>query len=112
ARRRSAKGAFDHAYKMLQFFASVIAQVIEPKGRCIREINGRRRETRHNASNNVVNVRKVAPHLTIIVQLDRLALDDRFGEEPSGHIGSAPRSIDGKEAQPSNRQPEKVRIAI
>src|SRR5690348_18223321 len=97
---------------MLQIFASVIPQVIEPTGRSLWVINRWPSKTSYNASDDIVDVGKVAPHLPIIEKLDWLAFENRFREDPSGHVGSTPGSVNGEEPQSRDGQSEKMGIAI
>ena len=56
----------------------------------------------HNADhsfNNVIDKSKVALAVAVVEDLDGLALDQFVGETKVGHVGTACRTIDGKEAE-------------
>src|SRR5665811_950707 len=48
---------------------------------------------------DVIDIGEIAPHVSVVEQLDRLAGADRGGEYPHRHIGPSPRTIDREKAQ-------------
>ena len=48
----------------------------------------------------------------MVVDLDRVAFDDRFGEFEVRHIWASPRSVNGEEAEHRNRQVVKMCIGV
>ena len=48
----------------------------------------------------------------MVEQLDRLARQDRGGEQPHRHVRAAPRPIDREEAQAGRRQAKQVRVGM
>src|SRR3546814_1651054 len=52
-----------------------------------------------DAFDDVVDIREVAFHLTVVEDRDRPALEDRLGENEHRHVRPPPGSIDGEEAQ-------------
>jgi hypothetical protein len=65
-----------------------------------------------DALHDIVDIGKVAPHLPAVEHLDRLACEDRTGEKECRHVGPAPGSIDGEEAQARARDAVKMRIGM
>ena len=56
----------------------------------------------HNADDslhNVIDISKIALAVTVVEDLDGLALDQFVGETEVGHVGTACRTIDGEEAE-------------
>ena len=56
----------------------------------------------HNADDslhNVFDISKIALAVTVVEDLDGLALDQFIGETKIGHVGTACWAIDGKEAE-------------
>ena len=52
---------------------------------------------------NVIDIGEIATHVAVVEKLDRLARGDRLGENPHGHVGTAPRPVDGEETQAGHR---------
>src|SRR5690349_10439018 len=46
-----------------------------------------------NAFYNIIYISKIAQHITIVIHIYWLAINDSFGKERQCHIWSAPRSI-------------------
>ncbi len=61
---------------------------------------------------DVVDVSEVTPHLAAIVQRERLTREQRLGEDPHRHVRTAPRAIDGEEAQAGRRQAIEARVGF
>ena len=66
----------------------------------------------HHRLHDVIDIGEIAPHFSVVEQLDRLAGADRGGEDPHRHIRAAPRAVDGEKAQAGRRQIEQVRIGM
>ena len=62
--------------------------------------------------NNVVDIRKIARHLSIAIDFNRLAAQDFLRETEIGHIGPSPWAIDSEEAQASLRKAVEFGIAL
>ena len=61
---------------------------------------------------DVVDVGEVAAHVAVVEYFDGLPFGDGAGEEHGRHIWTAPRTIDGEEAQASDRKSVEFRIAV
>ena len=57
----------------------------------------RRLHDAHERVHDVVGERKIAPQLSLTEDGNLLALENRVGEEPVRHVGTAHRSIDREE---------------
>lgn len=66
--------------------------------------NGRRTQTQtHDTFDNVVYISEVPGHQAIVVNINRLAQQNRLGELEQCHVRTTPGAIHGKEAQAGNR---------
>ncbi len=101
----------------------MVADVVQPVGSPARARIGpvtrprrvRRRipiENPDHALHDIVDIGEVAPHLAVVEHVDRLAREDRLGEEEQRHVGPPPGSIDGEEPQPGARESVKVRVGM
>src|SRR5665811_2203784 len=75
----------------------------------------RRRDTvgdAQHALHDVIDIRKVAGVVAVVEHVDWLARQDIAYEAEQRHVGSAPRSIDGEEAQASCRYTEQMRVCV
>ena len=61
---------------------------------------------------DVVDVGEVAFHVAVVVQVDRVAVQDGAGEGEQRHVGPAPGAVHGEEAQAGGRDAEQVRVAV
>ena len=61
-------------------------------------------EAGDDAADDIVDIGKIAPHLAMVEQGQRLAGVEGLGENPHRHVGPAPWPIDGEEAQAGQRQ--------
>ena len=101
-----------------QVFASVVADIVDRVRRDAsagldRSVIGRRAvETGDDAGNDIVDIGEVAPHLAMIEQGQRLAGEQRLGENPHRHVRPAPRPVNREEAQAGARQPVNVGIGL
>src|SRR5678809_912807 len=50
---------------------------------------------------DVIDIGKVSPHLSVVVDLDRLSFQNRFCENEERHVGPPPGPIDRKKPQTS-----------
>ena len=50
--------------------------------------------------------------LAVVEHADRLAVQDRAGEQEQGHVRAAPRAVHGEEAQAGGRDGVQVRVAV
>ena len=58
------------------------------------------------------HVGEVPPHVPIVVDVDRAAFGDRFGELEVGHVGAPPGAVDGEKAQARGRQPVEMAVGV
>lgn len=65
-----------------------------------------------DAFDDVVDVGEVPPHVPIVVDVDRAAIGDRFGELEIGHVGAAPGAVDREESQARGRQPVEMAVGV
>src|SRR5215831_9513928 len=61
---------------------------------------------------NVVDIRKVPAHLSVVVHLDRFSLQDRLCKNEEGHVGPSPGPIDRKKPQTRAGNPIEMRITM
>ena len=66
----------------------------------------------NDAFDNVINVGEVSAVVAVVEDLYGLAFEDVFGELEQGHVGPAPGSIHGEEAQAGGGQAEQVAVAV
>ena len=64
------------------------------------------------AFHNVVNVGEVALAVSVVENLDGLALHQLVGEAEVGHVGTAGRTVDGEEAQAGAGDVVQLRIGV
>ena len=50
--------------------------------------------------------------LAVVVEVDRVAVEDGAGEGEQRHVGAAPGAVHGEEAQAGRRDAEQVRVAV
>src|SRR5262245_51244649 len=84
--------------------ADVVDTVSRPTGACQLLAS---RWSFHNADHSfhhIVNKCEIAPHLSIVVGLNRRTLDNCFTEFKQGHIGPSPRTIHRKKPKSRYRQ--------
>src|SRR5579883_1476294 len=105
------KRLLDDANEVLELFAAIVADIVNPEGGFSSRIGRRVVETSDDAGNDVVDEGEITPHIAMIENTNRLAGENGLGEEPRRHIGPAPRPIDGKEAQARARYPIEMRVA-
>jgi len=74
----------------------------------------RRRVEQHleQAVDDIVDVGEVAQVFPVVEELQRFPLRDRLGEEDRGHVGPAPGSVDGEEAQAGDVEAVQVGVAV
>ena len=59
-----------------------------------------------DAFDDIIDIGKIAFHITVIENIDRLPGQDSLGEQEKRHVRSPPGSIDREEPQPCGRQLE------
>src|SRR5678815_6095280 len=64
------------------------------------------------AFDDVIDIGKVAAHLSVVIHLDRLSFQNRLGENEEGHVGPSPGPIDRKKPQPRAGNPIEMRITM
>ena len=67
--------------------------------RGIRRAHRYRVDQQPDPPHQVADIGEVAPHVAVIVDVDRAAFQDRPGELEIGHVGPAPGPVDGEEAE-------------
>ena len=60
----------------------------------------------------VIDVRKVAVHVAVVVNVDGAPIEDRIDKLVKRQIGTAPRTVDGKEPEHRCRKIIEVRIGM
>ena len=60
----------------------------------------------------VIDVRKVAVHVAVVVNVDGAPIEDRIDKLVKRQIGAAPRTVDGKEPEHRCRKIIEVRIGM
>ncbi len=66
----------------------------------------------HQCCDNVIDVGKVAPHISVVEDFDRLLIDDCSGKGVVGHIRTSPGPIDGEEAQSGSWEAIQMGIGV
>ena len=66
----------------------------------------------HNALHDVIDKGEIATAVTIVEDLDGLALQQFVGETEIGHVGTSGRTIDGEETQTCGGDVVELRIAV
>src|SRR5262250_102753 len=107
------EGLLDEPHDLGHLDRFAIADVVDPP-RCrtgCRVILGpgriRRRRAPHEPHdrfNRVIDIGEVPAHVTAVEELDRSTLEDRFGEQPHGHVRTAPRAVDREKSQTRRRE--------
>lgn len=121
--RLAAQGFFDAGDEVREFDRAVVADVVEPVRRRAGAGIGlggipRRIGLRdaiagaHHALHDVVDVGEIALHLPVVEDRDRFTGEDRLGEEIQHHVGTAPRAVDGEEAQTGGRQAVQMAVTM
>src|SRR5947209_17547305 len=101
-----------------QVFAAAVADVVEGVRRCgsaglhLPVVSRRTVETSNDAADDIVDVGEVPAHLAAVEEWQRLAGVERPDENPHGHVGAAPRTVHGEEAQNGERQPVQACVAF
>src|SRR6516225_6295895 len=66
----------------------------------------------NHAFRHIVYVGEISPHSAIVIHVNRLALENGSRELEKRHVGTPPRSIDGKKAKTGTRQAVNVRVGV
>src|SRR5690349_2590057 len=61
---------------------------------------------------NVINIREVTPHVSVIVYIDGLSFNYSLGKDEKGHVRSAIGTIGIKEAEPRGRKFEQRGVTV
>ena len=61
---------------------------------------------------DIVDIGEVAPHLAVVENLDRLAGEDRLGENEHRHVRTSPGTIHRKEAQACRGKPIEMAVGM
>ena len=69
-------------------------------------------EQAHQAVDDVVDVGEVAAEIPVVEHLDGPPFDNRLHEEDGRHVGPAPRSVDGEEAQPGGGEAVEAAVGV
>src|ERR1035438_5200256 len=102
--RLLAQTLLDHLDKTEEFDGRMVANVIEAVGRGaggrvgslaspLRIGDCGPGHCAHHAFNDVVDVREIALHIALVVNVDWFALENRFGEKKIRHVRPAPRTF-------------------
>src|SRR5262245_46793689 len=115
------EGLLDEPHDLGHLDRFAIADVVDPP-RCrtgCRVILGpgriRRRRAPHEPHdrfNRVIDIGEVPAHVTAVEELDRSTLEDRFGEQPHGHVRTAPRAVDREKSQTRRREGKQMGIGV
>ena len=62
--------------------------------------------------NDVINIGEISDHLTVVENIYRLTLQNRFRKEKQRHIRTAPGAIHSEKTEPCSRQPVQVAIGM
>mgnify|MGYP001234862315 CR=1 FL=1 len=65
-----------------------------------------------NARYNIIDIREIAVHVSVIVNLDRFSLADLVGEFEISHIRASERTVDREEAQARRRDAIEMTVRI
>src|SRR5215210_703053 len=74
--------------------------------------SGMRSTRRTTALTDVIDIGEIAAHVSGIKQPDRTAFHDGGSKNEHGHVGPAPRSIDGEKAKPPRRQAKQMAVGM
>src|SRR3569623_1828296 len=108
---------------MHELHGLVVADVVEPIGRAaaggvgriaapVRIRRGDFIARAHHAFDDVVDVGEVALVLAVVVDVDGLAFEDVLGELEQRHVGPAPRTVHGEEAQSRGGQAVEMAVGV
>ena len=65
-----------------------------------------------DAFNEVGHIGEVTLHIAVVINVDRITVQDRLCEFEQCHIGASPRAVDGKETEHRNGQVVEVSIGM
>src|ERR1051325_2802021 len=69
-------------------------------------------ENPHDAFHDIVDIRKVTPHIAEVKHLYRFVPQDGIGEDEQRHVGPSPWSVNGKESKTGARNAIEMGIAM
>src|SRR5450432_3860876 len=112
--RRAAQRLLQKFYYISKLFRVVIADIVNPRRRTARAPIVCRNviDKTQYYTGDVVDMGEVAAHSAMVKELDRLALDNRPGEQKNRHIGPSPWAVNGKESQAGDRQAIKMGVGM
>ena len=112
--RGLAVGVLDFGDKVHQFYRVAAADVVYFVRNAVQALFRNRHvvERMHAALGDVVDVGKIANHVTVVEHLDGLALRDGAGKEHRAHVGPPPRAVNRKVAQSRHRDAVKLRVGM
>ncbi len=65
-----------------------------------------------NAFHNIIDIGEIADHVAVVEYLDGLVVEDGFGEKKQSHVGTAPGTVNGEEAQAGGGKAEQVAVSM
>lgn len=83
---RASKSFFDQSHHIKKRFRAIIAKIIALMRDLETELIGWTLERCNRAGYDIINIREIAAHLTVIEDPDGLAFGDLLGEDPIGHV--------------------------
>ena len=97
---------------MHELFRLVVADIVDLIA--VAQLIFFRRITEHmlNARYNIIDIREIAVHVSVIVNLDRFSLADLVGEFEISHIRASERTVDREEAQARRRDAIEMTVRI
>src|SRR6266404_3685699 len=110
--RRAPQQPLDNSDEVEELLGAVIAEIIDAVANPVRARRRRAIMGRDRTRDDVVDVSKVTGHPALIEDLDRLAGQNRPGEQISRHVRPAPRTINSKKPQPRRRQTVKMAVGM
>lgn len=110
--RRLAEGLLQDLDEVHELLWLIVADVVDLVA--VAELILLRRITEHmlNARYNIIDIREIAVHVSVIVNLDRFSLADLVGEFEISHIRASERTVDREEAQARRRDAIEMTVRI
>lgn len=110
--RRFADSLLQDLDEMHELLRLIVADVVDLIAVAQRIGLGRITEHMLNARYNIIDIREIAVHVSVIVNLDRFSLADLVGEFEISHIRASERTIDREEAQARRRDAIEMTVRI
>lgn len=110
--RRLADSLLQGLDEMHELLRLIVADVVDLIA--VAQLIGLGRITEHmlNARYNIIDIREIAVHVSVIVNLDRFSLADLVGEFEISHIRASERTVDREEAQARRRDAIEMTVRI